>query len=291
MNLAVKAGVNQMKEQTQNLIENEMQDKSIEQKGENDPNGPKEPNLEMNENKPRPIQPKKKKKLKIDKKLTIRMYSVLFFHTMVITLLLYIFRVKDYDISDELGKLEWAIFIGCIILSILLSLIVSKVRFVSKIFLNYILYIALLGLNIIAFVYGGKSKLFDYVVSMMIMFDAGSLTVLTLSSLINDNPSSFWLMCCCAAGHLVAMFIVMKIYEDHRYLVLSSCLLAFAIYETMIYNSFESVNKRKNSNNLPSMISLPFELNLSFAAIIYYILYGIFYWFKSCCCGSEKKKK
>ena len=133
MNLAVKAGVNQMKEQTQNLIENEMQDKSIEQKGENDPNGPKEPNLEMNENKPRPIQPKKKKKLKIDKKLTIRMYSVLFFHTMVITLLLYIFRVKDYDISDELGKLEWAIFIGCIILSILLSLIVSLILIFFKI--------------------------------------------------------------------------------------------------------------------------------------------------------------
>lgn len=291
MNLAVKAGMNQMKDQTQNLIQNEMQDKSIEQKEENGPNGQKEQNLQVNENRPRPIQPKKKKKIKIDKNLTIRMYSVLLFHTMVITALLYIFREKDIDISDELGKLDWAIFIGCIVLSILLSLIVSKVQFVSKLFLNYILYIALLGLNIIAFVYGGKSKLFDYVVSMMIMFDAGSLTVLSFSSFINDNPSTFWLMCCCAAGHLVAMFILMKVYDDHKYFVLSSCVLAFAIYETMIYNSFDSYNKNKNVTRLPSMICLPFELNLSFAKIIYYILYGIFYWFKSCCCGTDNKKK
>lgn len=288
MNLALNAGVNQMKDQTQNLIQNEMQDKGLEKKEENDP---KEPNLEINENRPKQIQQKKKKKVKLDKNLTRRMYSVLFFHTMVITILLYIFRKRDLDISDELGTSEKYVFIGCIILSVALSFLVSKVKFISKIFLNYLLYIALLGLNIIAFVYGGKSKLFDYVVSMMIMFDAGSITIITISSLVNDNPSTFWLMCCCAAGHLVAMFILMKIYEEHKYFILFTCGLAFAIYEAMIYNSLESFNKSKTKSNIPSMMSLPFELNVSFAKIIYYVLYAIFYWFKSCCCASDPKKK
>ena len=118
MNLALNAGVNQMKDQTQNLIQNEMQDKGLEKKEENDP---KEPNLEINENRPKQIQQKKKKKVKLDKNLTRRMYSVLFFHTMVITILLYIFRKRDLDISDELGTSEKYVLIGYIILSISLS--------------------------------------------------------------------------------------------------------------------------------------------------------------------------
>ena len=290
MNIAMKAGMNQMKEQTQNLIGNEMQIKNPDKKEENAENGPKE-NIEIKEG-PKPSQNKKKKKFKIDKNASVRMYSVLFFHTMIITILLFIVHYKYSkefeDKKEDLGDYSWAILIGCIVLSILLSLLVSKVQFVSKIFLNYILYLILLALNSLAFVWGGKEDtLFDYIVSMLIMFDAGSLTVLIFSTFVMDVPSTFWLMCSCASGHLVAMFVLIKIFSDHKYLVLLTCSGAFAIYETMNYNAFDN-NLR---NSIPSMISLPFELNMGFIYVIYYIFYGIFYFMRFCCCPASNKKK
>lgn len=291
MNLAMKAGMNQMKDQTQNLIESEMQVKNQDKKEKNEQNeeggdnAPKE-NIEI---KDQPKPSKKKKKLKIDKNTSVRMYSVLFFHTMIITILLYIVHYKYLEEfnenKDDLGDYSWPVFIGCIVLSILLSLLVSKVKFISKLFLNYIFYLALLALNALAFVWGGKDSLFDYIVSMLIMFDAGSLTVLIFSTFVKDVPSTFWIMCSCASGHLVAMFVLIKVYDDHKYFVLFCCGLAFAIYETMNYNAFD------NKSSIPSMISLPFELNVSFVNIIYYVLYGIYYFFSFCCCPTSNKKK
>lgn len=287
MNIAMKAGMNQMKDQTQNLIESEMQVKNTDKTEQNKENGPKE-NIEIKEA-PKPS--KKKKKIKIDKNASVRMYSVLFFHTMIITILLYIVHYKYLDEfnenKDDLGDYSWAIFIGCIVLSILLSLLVSKVQFISKIFLNYIFYLLLLALNSLAFVWGGKDSLFDYIVSILIMFDAGSLTVLIFSTFVKDVPSTFWIMCSCASGHLVAMFVLIKVYDAHKYFVLLTCSLAFAIYETMNYSAFDN-NK---SNSMPSMISLPFELNMGFIYVIYYVLYGIFSFMRFCCCPSSNKKK
>lgn len=290
MNIAMKAGMNQIKDQTQNLLGNEMQIKNIDKKEENEENGPKE-NIEIKEG-PKPVQNKKKKKVKIDKNASVRMYSVLFFHTMIITILLYIvhykFSSQFEDKKDDLGDYSWPIFIGCIVLSILLSLLVSKVQFVSKIFLNYIFYLILLALNSLAFVWGGKSdSTFEYIASMLIMFDAGSLTVLIFSTFVKDVPSTFWLMCSCVSGHLIAMLILIKVFDDDKYFVLLTCSGAFAIYEIMNYNAFNN-NK---GNSIPSMITLPFELNMGFIYVIYYFFYGIYYFMTFCCCPSSNKKK
>ena len=291
MNLAMKAGMNQMKGQAQSLIQSEMQDKGL---GNNDP---KEENIEVN-NTGKQIQPKKKKKPKIDRNLTVRMYSILFFHTLVITVLLYVFHFTDTSIEKKSDNfkganplMSWIIFFGCIVLSIILSFLVSKVKCVSKFFLNYFFYIILLALNAFAFVWGGKDKLFHYIVSMLIMFDAGSLTVLFFSLLVKDIPSTFWIMCSCSGGLIIALLVLIKVFDEDKYLVLLICALSFAIYEVMNYNALDSYkNNNKNNNSIPSMMSLPFELNISFVKLIYYFFYMIFSWFKACCCSSKKKK-
>ena len=186
MNLALQAGINQISGQTENLIQSEMQDKNAGQKEkennqnqpnqdnkenqpnqENQENQPKE-NIEINNNKPKPV--KKKRKVIIDKALSIRMYSILLLHTSIITILLFIIHYKSYNIEAQteelgLGAYSWFIFGGCIILSIIVSILVSKIKFLSKLFLNYIFYLVLLALNALAFVWGGKDDLFDYIMS------------------------------------------------------------------------------------------------------------------------------
>ena len=294
MNLVLNAGMNQMKDQAQNLIEAEMQDKSAkDSKGDN---------IEINN---KGNQQKKQKKVikKIDRNLTVRMYSVLLFHTLSITILLFIVHLKDINIEQKINDripdksegisdyLPWFIFAGCIVISIILSLLVSKVKCISKIYFNYIFYIILLALNLVAFVLGGKDDLFDYIASMLIMFDAGSLSVLMFSLFVKDIPSTFWIMLSCSGGLLIAMFILIKVFNEHKYFVLLSCVISFAIYEVMNYNALDVYkNNDKNTTSIPSMMSLPFELNLSFLKFLYYLFYGIFYWFKACCCPSRKKR-
>lgn len=295
MNLALNAGMNQMKDQAQNLIEAEMQDKSAkDSKGEN---------IEINN---KGNQQKKQKKVikKIDRNLTVRMYSVLLFHTLSITILLSIVNIKGISIGETINDqiqdkskgisnyLPWIIFAGCIVISIILSLLVSKVKCISKIYFNYIFYIILLALNCVAFVWGGKDDdLFQYILSMLIMFDAGSLSVLMFSLFVKDIPSTFWIMLSCSGGLLIAMFVLIKVFKDNKYFVLLSCVISFAIYEVMNYNALDVYkNNDKNNTSIPSMMSLPFELNLSFLKLVYYLFYGIFYWFKACCCPSKKKR-
>ena len=112
----------------------------------------------------------------------------------------------------------------------------SKVKLYKK-FLNYIFYLLLLALNSLAFVCGGKDSLFDYIVSMLIMLDAGSLTALIFSTFVKDVSSIFWVICYCVLGHLVAMFILIKVFDEHKYLVLLTCSLSLGIYETMNNNA------------------------------------------------------
>lgn len=288
MNLMMQTGINQAKDQAQKSIQSEM---PLLPNEENNKNEPKEPNIAVNNN-PKPK--KNKKKIIIDKGLSIRMYTILFIHTLILTLLLFYFNYDSdnfiYKKADELGNYTWIIFGGCLLLSIILSFLVSKVKLISTVFLNYIFYIILLALNAAAVVWGGKGDAFDYIISMLIMFDSASLVILIFLALMKDAaPSTFWLMCSCAAGSLLSMYALIKIYSEHKYFVLVICIISFAIYETMNYSAFDSyTDKNKNTNNLrPSMIALPFELNLSFIKFIFYILYGIFSFFKSCCCSSK----
>ena len=167
---------------------------------------------------------------------------------------------------------------------------ISKVRFISTLFLNYIFYLILLVLNSAAFVWGAQSA-FDYIISLIIMFDAGTLIILIFSALIKENPSTFWLMCSCSAGHILAMVILTKIFDDHKYYVLIVCVVAFLIYQTMNYTALDCFKKDSKKTNMPTTMSLPFELNLSFVRIIFYVFYGFYCLFRNCCCGDSKNKK
>ena len=271
----IKKGQNEQNQQNQQNQQNEP-------KESNEPKAPKE-NIEIN-NRPKPK--KKNKKLIVDRALAIRMYTVLFIHTIIITILLFFLHFKNDNIinekKEELDSYSWYIFGGSLLLSIILSLLIYAIK-VS--FLNYILYIILLVLNAVAFVLGEKLGSFEYPITMLIMFDSASLVILIFLAVIKDAPSTFWLMCSCVAGNLLSMYILSRVFSENKYFIFLTCLISFAIYETMNYNALDCQN-----NKVPSMMSLPFNLNVSFVKLIYYIFYGIFYLFKSCCSSSGKKK-
>ena len=327
MNFMMQVGMNQMKDQAKALLPNEMQDK--EEKGDSkisQSNVPKKP----------------KKKSPITRSLAIRMYSFLLFHTLLITILVFVFyregsnttststntalivlssnsssNPSNSSIDNSTGpdnKTEppappessdsnsrtgskWFLFIvfaACLGGSVFLSLSISKIQILSKIYLNYVLYLVLLAANIIGFncCANISKSLFELVTSMFIIFDAGSFTIIIFSILVKETPSTFWLMCSCSGGIVIALIIMLKIYSGSlfRYVVLLFGLLAFGIYESMNYNALDSYMQNvKSAPTVPSMISLPFELNVSFVKIFWYMIKGLFSLFSMCCCPSKKK--
>ena len=323
MNFMMQAGMNQMKDQANSLLPSEMQDKG--EKGDSkisQSNVPKKP----------------KKKSPITRSLAIKMYSFLLFHTLVITIVVFMFYKEVSDkISDSLNKglismsdnssnstidnstvpdnkteppvspespesdtgSKWFLFIVfaiCLGGSVFLSLSISKIKFLSKIYLNYVLYLALLAANVIGFVCCANisRSLYELITTMFVIFDAGSLTIIIFSILVKDTPSTFWLMCSCSGGIFIALIVMSKIYSGSlfRYLVLLFGFLAFGIYEAMNYNALDSYKQSvKSAPTAPSMISLPFELNVSFVKIFWYIIKGIFSLFSLCCCPNKKKNK
>ncbi len=293
MNFMMQAGMNQMKDQAKSLIPNEMQDKKEGGK-EGGKEGEENGKIENSENKNQVKQKKPKRKNPITKSAAIRMYTVLLFHTLLITILLYVFT-KSENIDFSIIKL--AIFLGCFFGAILLSLAVSNFQFISKVFLNYLIYLIILGANVIGFICCARlnGDLFKLLKTMFIIFDAGSLTIIFFSTLVKDTPSTFWLMCSSCGGIIIAILVMAKVYNDSkifRWVVILFGCIAFAIYESMNYNALDVYKKNtKNEASVPSMVSLPFELNLCFVKIIYYILYGLFSCFISCCCDSNSNKR
>lgn len=284
MNFIMKAGMNQMKDQAQALIPSELQDK----KEEN-------PNPDQKDSKEEiKVQKKPKKKSLITRGLAIKMYSILLFHTLVVTIVLFIFKkeITGFNI------LFLIIFFGCFCGSIILSLGISKIKLLSKVFLNYIFYLVLLAANIIGFTCLANTyyNLFELILTMFIVFDAGSLTIILFSLIVKDTPSTFWLMCSCTAGIIIAILVMSKIYNTTLVLkifVLVFSVLSFAIYESMNYNAFnEYQNTTKEIVSSPSLISLPYELNVCFIKVFWYIIKGIFSVFSMCCslCSTKKKK-
>ena len=175
---------------------------------------------------------------------------------------------------------NWFLFIvfaACLGGSVFLSLSITKIKCLSKIYLNYVLYLALLAANIVGFICCANiaRSLYELITTMFIIFDAGSLTIILFSIFVKDTPSTFWLMCSCSGGVFIALVVMLKIYSGSlfRYLVLLFGLLAFGIYETMNYNALDSYKESvKNAPTAPSMISLPFELNVSFVKIFWYLI-------------------
>lgn len=292
MNFMMKAGMNQMKDQAKALIPDEMQDKSEKkQKGDNS-------NLESSEKEQQISQKKPKKKNPITKGLAIRMYSILLFHTLVITILLFIFGKKN----KGFGWIKFIIFLSCFFGSILLSLAVSNYKFISKIFLNYLIYLIILAANVIGFICCARLKengdFFKLINSLFIIFDTGSITIILFSILVKDTPSTFWLMCSSSGGILISVIVLAKVYNDSkifRWIILLFCGIGIAIYQSMNYNALDVYKKNnKNETSVPSMVSLPFELNLSFVKIFWYvikIIANLCSMCYACCCVSAPKRK
>ena len=277
----MKAGMNQMKDQAQALIPSEMQDK-------------KEENPDQKDSKEGiKVQKKPKKKSLITRGLAIKMYSILLFHTLLVTISLFLFKKE----IDGFNILLFIIFLGCFFGGIILSLGISKIKVLSKVFLNYVLYLVLLAANVIGFTCCANTydNLFKLILTMFIIFDAGSLTIILFSLIVKDTPSTFWLMCSCSAGIIIAIIVMSKIYDTSillKIFVFLFSVLSFGIYESMNYNALnEYQNTTKEIITAPSIISLPYELNVCFIKVFWYIIKGIFNLFSMCCSLCRTKKR
>ena len=205
MNFMMKAGMNQMKDQAKALIPDEMQDKKDTNKDGKNQEGEKS-NLEPSEKGQQISNKKPKKKNPITKGLAIRMYSILLFHTLVITILLFVFGKKNVNFSP----IKLIIFLACFFGSVLLSLAVTNYKFISKMFLNYLIYLVILGANVIGFVCCVRlnGDLFKLVNTLFMIFNTGSLTIILFSTLVKDTPSTFWLMCSSSGGILISVIVL-----------------------------------------------------------------------------------
>ena len=321
----MQAGMNQMKDQAKSLIPSEMQDKN--EQGSSPKVGAGD------------VRKKPKKKSVITRSLAIRMYTVLLFHTLIITILVFLFykgdpnqpivprasiillsnssdpsqnstdppknstdpnsTIPDSEPSQSTEPDLWLhkliIFGICFGGSLFLSLCISKIKFFTRIYLHYVLYLVLLAANIAEFVCLANlsESLYELVTTMFIIFDAGSLTIIIFSGFVKDTPSTFWLMCSSAGGCFIALIVMSKIYSGSifRYFVMLFGVLAFAIYETMNYKALDSYKQSvKSSPTAPSTFSLPFELNVSFVRVFLYFVKGICSLFALCCCSGKKRK-
>ena len=285
MNFMMNAALNQVKDQSMALIPNEMKDKEEDKDSKVNVEGKGKENQ---------IKKKPKKKNPITKSLAIKMYSILLFHTMVITILIFVF---SYQKGFHIMKL--IIFLACFAGGILLSFSVSKLKFLSKAFLNYIIYIILLAANIFGFVCCSllSDNLSIIMKTMFIIFDTASISVIFFSGLVKDTPSTFWLMVAGVGGSLIPILVMAKIYGDGlllKWLTLLSGAFALGVYESMTYNALDAYKRNnKNEGGIPSIVSLPFELNLCFVKVFVYIIKIISKLCSmcaSCCCPSKKKK-
>ena len=283
MNMLMKAGVNQMKDQAQALIPSELQDKSED--------NPEQKDSKNDKNKKVPKKPKKKSP--ITRALVLKMYSILFFHTLLITILLFVFEKSD----KEFDLLTLIIFLGCFAGGFFLSLSVSNMKCLSKGFMNYIIYIILLAANIIGFLCCSRldTSLFEITNTIFIIFDAGSLTIILFASLVKDTPSTFWLMLSCSGGLIIAIFVMIKIYYSgklYRLLLLFVGCLSFGVYESMNSNALNlDIDKITKEPSPPSLVSLPFELNVCFIKVFWYIIKGIYTLCTLCCSLCPKKRR
>ena len=303
----MQAGMNQMKDQAQDLIPKEIKE------GEKAENNSGEGKIEnSNDNSINNADPsnqssasksskKKKKPKKINKQLALKMYGVLLCHTGLLTIVEYIIHAiqksKESVFNSDQNLIYWVIFIASIILALLLSLLVTKIKCFSSVFFIYILYAVLLALDLSIFNIGAYLLSFEVFVSMLIVFDAATLVVLLFCSLSKDAPSNFWVILSSTGGIILAVFLCTKIYDEEKILVLIFGVYAFIIYEVMNYNLFneDKDKKKKGKENeqaegeqevkvkVPPMMLLPYEFNASFIKLFLVIFKGIYMVIKGCC--------
>jgi len=303
MNFMMQAGMNQMKNQAQDLIPKEVKDATKEESDKPEDENVKNINDSSsnvsNSNQTTNI-PKKKKSGVISKALAIKMYMLLLIHTAILTIAEYIIHSMQSNLFSDKSSTKliyWIIFGVGIVGALLLSLMVSKIRCFSSLYFIYVLYVVLLALDLVIFNLGGHLISFDIFVSILIIFDAGSIVILIFCSFIKEPPSTFWIMCSSTGGIILAIFLCAKLYEEKRILVLIFGVYTFIIYQVMNYNAFNMGKGKKNKGQsyqeeesiIPSAMALPYEFNASFLKMFIYIFQGLFIIITGCCSGKKKK--
>ena len=307
MNFMMQAGMNQMKSQAQNLVPKEIKDATKEDNNETNEENSGNINdsssniSNSNNNITQPSNiPKKKKGGVIGKALAIKMYTLLLIHTAILTIAEYIIHSMEeklFSVETSAITIYWIIFVVALVLALLFSLMVSKIRCFSSLYFIYILYVVLLGLDLCIFNLGSYLISFDIFVSILIIFDAGCIVVLIFCSFIKEPPSSFWIMCSSTGGIILAIFLCAKLYEENRILVLVFGVITFVIYQVMNYNAFNMGKSKKKKGQayqeeesiIPSAMALPYEFNASFIKIFFFFFEGIYTIITGCCFGKKKK--
>ena len=314
MNMVMQAGLNQAKDQAQNLIPKEVKDGQNEEKKEGEGNNNSINDSQSNLTNSSNISHKKMKNKKINKQLAIKMYSVLLCHTGILTIAEYIIRTvqnsKGNVFDSDYNIVYWIIFAASIALALLLSLLVTKIKCLSSMFFVSLFYVLILALDACIFNIGGHLLSFEVFVSMLIVFDAASAVILIFCSLIKDAPSLFWMICSSIGGIILAVFLCTKIYEDEKIFVLIFGVYAFVVYETMNYHVFDDGKKKKKKSEpqpqiqpqslpqqeakpeeevkIPPMMVLPYEFNAAFVRLLLLIFKGIYTLIRGCCGGNKK---
>lgn len=314
MNMVMQAGLNQAKDQAQNLIPKEVKDGQNEEKKEGEGNNNSINDSQSNLTNSSNISHKKMKNKKINKQLAIKMYSVLLCHTGILTIAEYIIRTvqnsKGNVFDSDYNIVYWIIFAASIALALILSLLVTKIKCLSSMIFVSLFYVLILALDACIFNIGGHLLSFEVFVSMLIVFDAASAVILIFCSLIKDAPSLFWMICSSIGGIILAVFLCTKIYEDEKIFVLIFGVYAFVVYETMNYHVFDDGKKKKKKSEpqpqiptqsqpqqeakpeeevkIPPMMVLPYEFNAAFVRLLLLILKGIYTLIRGCCGGNKK---
>ena len=314
MNMVMQAGLNQAKDQAQNLIPKEVKDGQNEEKKEGEGNNNSINDSQSNLTNSSNISHKKMKNKKINKQLAIKMYSVLLCHTMILTIAEYIIRTvqnsKGNVFDSDYNIVYWIIFAASIALALILSLLVTKIKCLSSMIFVSLFYVLILALDACIFNIGGHLLSFEVFVSMLIVFDAASAVILIFCSLIKDAPSLFWMICSSIGGIILAVFLCTKIYEDEKIFVLIFGVYAFVVYETMNYHVFDDGKKKKKKSEpqpqiptqsqpqqeakpeeevkIPPMMVLPYEFNAAFVRLLLLIFKGIYTLIRGCCGGNKK---
>ena len=314
MNMVMQAGLNQAKDQAQNLIPKEVKDGQNEEKKEGEGNNNSINDSQSNLTNSSNISHKKMKNKKINKQLAIKMYSVLLCHTGILTIAEYIIRTvqnsKGNVFDSDYNIVYWIIFAASIALALILSLLVTKIKCLSSMIFVSLFYVLILALDACIFNIGGHLLSFEVFVSMLIVFDAASAVILIFCSLIKDAPSLFWMICSSIGGIILAVFLCTKIYEDEKIFVLIFGVYAFVVYETMNYHVFDDGKKKKKKSEpqpqiptqsqpqqeakpeeevkIPPMMVLPYEFNAAFVRLLLLIFKGIYTLIRGCC-GENKK--
>ena len=229
----------------------------------------------------------KDEKQKITRGEITKMYALLFLHTLIITIILFILNKEKREFMMKNFFIFCGYFFGSIVFSFLVlycNFFYKILSIITEIFFkkyistitNFLIYIILLGLNIFAFIYGSKlnEEIFQLIKFMFIIFDLGSIIIILLSFCIKNNSRSIsWLVWISAITNILIIILLEIKYKDTKYL--SYGILFVFIYIIMNYKFIESIESNEKKMII-SIFSLPCFLNIYF--ILFFSVVILFIW-------------